>query len=850
MAQYLIKGETLVNIADAIREKSNIANVMFPEDMPSHIRSITTTSNNSDAPKDIVAEANRIVGQIIPKISNDSLTFIAMSDMHELGDNDHTDATIIERYRRANKNAGQAAKLISDKVSLDFFANLGDLAWGSSTTTTHDLVSSMVRARNYTFSVCDGVESFFTAGNHDVDSVSGFLDPEVVTGITGSYRYVDFTDKKVRVICLNTADTIDGSTGTERISGEQLKWFAESLDLSSKPDASEWNIIVLSHHPLDWGAVKPLANCLAAYLNGTTYTNTHDGIAISYDFAGKNAAKFIANFHGHTHCFKVSDINGTTVKRIAIPNACYGRNNEYGGLGNTEFGETETYNKSDNSTGKNTSFCVVSIDFDKEIIYADCFGAGYDRIISYAQEEIVTYSVTNDLTNATNNNTLTKIVDGSQYVASIIADNEYEIDSISVTMGGIDITSSVVNGNIINIASVTGDIVIMVTTVYVGDGTYTNLVTTSLDIDGVTIFNSPYGYKDGVYVSGTSSPADTNCVATGAILLTDDVEAIYIKGAKWDATNAHVRFYAGAINSLNTYAVKADGSGQHNLSAFFNVEELGDNYYKWTLTDDGKSVLVGKYYRISLVGTGENLIITHNQPISDMATEVKYYTITNTLSNVSNSNTASKVKEEDSYSATLTANEGYEINSVYITMGDVDITSSVYDSGIVNIPSVTDNIIITVTASATSTETYTNLVTTSLDYDGEGVFNSIGYMNNYYATTDAPYYKADTQGCCVTGIIPYNSNSPKTIYIKGVEFTTAKSHNRIGFFDSNRVCKTTPTVSQLASYFTITTLGTKYYKLEPIAGSAMTTWGYSGGINISAYGDGANMIVTLDEPIE
>jgi hypothetical protein len=30
----------------------------------------------------------------------------------------------------------------------------------------------------------------------------------------------------------------------------------------------------------------------------------------------------------------------------------------------------------------------------------------------------------------------------------------------------------------------------------------------------------------------------------------------------------------------------------------------------------------------------------------------------------------------------------------------------------------------------------------------------------------------------------------------------------------------------------------------------MTTWGYDGGIIISAYGNGANMIVTLDEPIE
>jgi hypothetical protein len=846
-----IQKSTMDAIATATKEKSGNSNAMFPKDIPNYIRSINTSSGYNNVPSDIVTEARRVANAMIPNISSNSVTFIAMSDMHELGDKDHSDASIIERYRRSNLNAGQGAKIISDLIPLDFFVNLGDFAWGdTSKTTTYDLISSITRARGYTSELENSVTSFFTPGNHDVKSVSGYLDPNVVTGLTSMYRYVDFSDKKVRVICLDTADTTDGTTSTERVSGEQLQWFADALDLSSKSDVNEWGIIVLSHHPLDWGVVKPLATCLSTYLSGSNYSTTHDGISISHNYTGKNGAKFIANFHGHTHCFKVADINGTTAKRVAIPNACHGRSNEYGSLGNTEFGETTTYNKTDNNTGKNTSFCLVSIDLDAEIIYAYCFGAGYDRIISYAQAEVITYSITNNLSNATNNNTETSIVEGFAYAASIMADSKYEIDSIKVVMDGVDITSSVVNGNIISIGSVTGDVVITVTTTYVGDGTYTNLVTTSLASDGVTVFNSPYGYQNGVYVSGTSSLADANCVATGAILLTDDVDAIYIKGAKWDTTNAHVRFYAGNINSLNSHTVKADGSGTHQLASYFDFEQLGTNYYKFTLTDNGKSVLVGRYYRLSLVGTGENLIVTHNEPIPDSAVEIKCYTISNTLSNVSNSNATNRVKEGEAYTATLTASDGYEISSVVVTMGSTDVTSSVYSNGVINISSVTGNIVVTATATAASTENYTNLVPTSVDYDGEGVFNDVGYKNNYYATTDAPYYKADTQGCCVTGIIPYDDKNPQTIYIKGVTFNTAKSHNRIGFFDTNRVCKTTPTVSQLASYFTITELGTNYYRLVPITGSPMTTWGYRGGINISAYGDGANMIVTLDEPIE
>jgi hypothetical protein len=152
MGEYLINGETLASIADAVREKTSITNAMFPADMPGYIRSIRTSSSDG-APDDIVAEARRVSNAMIPKIGTDAITFVAVSDMHEMGDNDNSDPAIVEKYRRANQNAGQGAKIISNLVPLDFFVNLGDLAWGSSSTTTHDLISSMVNARNYTFGV-------------------------------------------------------------------------------------------------------------------------------------------------------------------------------------------------------------------------------------------------------------------------------------------------------------------------------------------------------------------------------------------------------------------------------------------------------------------------------------------------------------------------------------------------------------------------------------------------------------------------------------------------------------------------------------------------------------------------
>ena len=127
-----------------------------------------------------------------------------MADMHEMSDGDHADATIIERYRRANRNAGQGAKLIAEKINPDFFTNLGDLTWNLSSISLHDWAQSVVKARGYTAGMEPLTECFFTPGNHDVNYSSGYQDENLVTGMIGTYRYVDLTTKKVRVICLNT----------------------------------------------------------------------------------------------------------------------------------------------------------------------------------------------------------------------------------------------------------------------------------------------------------------------------------------------------------------------------------------------------------------------------------------------------------------------------------------------------------------------------------------------------------------------------------------------------------------------------------------------------------------------
>ena len=81
-------------------------------------------------------------------------------------------------------------------------------------------------------------------------------------------------------------------------------------------------------------------------------------------------------------------------------------------------------------------------------------------------EEIVTYTITRNLTNCTSNSSVTSINEGSSHTETIIANTDFTLDgaTISVSMSGNDISSSFVDG-VLTIGSVTGDIIITVSAV-------------------------------------------------------------------------------------------------------------------------------------------------------------------------------------------------------------------------------------------------------------------------------------------------------------------------------------------------------------------------------------------------
>lgn len=95
--------------------------------------------------------------------------------------------------------------------------------------------------------------------------------------------------------------------------------------------------------------------------------------------------------------------------------------------------------------------------------------------------ETTRYTITNTLNNATTSNSAVLVDANSSYTAIIRENDGYTLDTITVTMGGTDITSSAVSGTTITISSVTGNVVITVTTTESGSSSGAGMVTDGLE---------------------------------------------------------------------------------------------------------------------------------------------------------------------------------------------------------------------------------------------------------------------------------------------------------------------------------------------------------------------------------
>lgn len=591
-----------------------------PIPVPATIRYNSLTVVQSDIPNYVRTAAETLADKVRAVQSSGTITFLAMSDAHDLLGNSDIQTGL--------RHAGMAAKIVGMLAPIDFAFHGGDATMGSSTTTRENGLAEIVEVNRWIDEAFAGVPNFRTVGNHDAlnyTTTPGFVpftDTElflrfgiynndgtaVIGSTTAGYCYRDFSTKQVRVICLNTSD--DGEDG---VSTAQQLWFCQTL--ASVP--SGYGVVILSHYPLDWGGIAPAANIVYAYYSNSSYTV--GGTTVS--FSSCNPA-YVVCFHGHTHNYLAAKLNrisnnvGTPfdVWRIATPNVCFNRNNEYGQNAGTEYfgieyGESMTYSKTADSA-EDTAFVVNVIDPTNECVHSFHYGAGRDRVVGIGAT--VYHVVTTSLTHATLTGGSSVIEDGQSYSATVSADSGYELTSVTVMHGSTNVTSTAYNSSTgaISIASVTSDITI--TAVATEIMPYTNLVPTAEDSSGNIV-----GYKDGYYASGSGKVGDftasSGFVATGGMQLPSGWQYIYVKGVPMLSNDSHERYYFGDA-SKNVYSSGGYINATNYSSQYMTITSLGTNYYRISSTHTNTTA--AKWFCMSFkASTGANLIITVDEPI-------------------------------------------------------------------------------------------------------------------------------------------------------------------------------------------------------------------------------------------
>lgn len=218
-----------------------------------------------------------------------------------------------------------------------------------------------------------------------------------------------------------------------------------------------------------------------------------------------------------------------------------------------------------------------------------------------------TYTITRNLTNCTSSSEVTSIDEGSAYTETITANNGYTLTgaTVSVTMGGADITSSYFNG-VLNISSVTGNIVITVSAVQ---------ETTEPDNPEVTLTSISATYTGGEVAVGTALTSLTGITvkATYSDGSTKTVTGYTLSGTIAEGENTITVSYGDKTTTFTVTGV-AGNSGDEGLS--YEVGYINDSGELATTNDGSHNWVLNRYdeangnVTIGYPNTAANEIVT------------------------------------------------------------------------------------------------------------------------------------------------------------------------------------------------------------------------------------------------
>lgn len=270
-------------------------------------------------------------------------------------------------------------------------------------------------------------------------------------------------------------------------------------------------------------------------------------------------------------------------------------------------------------------------------VYTEGMGSAIATVQAWVAD---TLTVTNVLTHVTTNNGTETIPSGQSYQATLTAVNGYTLGSVTVSMGGVDITATVYSSGTITIPSVTGDIVITATAVaavsslsavYTQSGSVydtdtldtlkTNLVVTATyeDSSTATIPGTDYTLS-GTLAVGTSTITVSYAGKTATFTVTVEVApipSVYELSAAtvFDGTNYIDTEYILTNQDKDfTICFEFTPNSPSNGAYIFDTSHNSSNALNFRLAQNGSG-----YYRTAIVTAGSNTItastITNNAKV-------------------------------------------------------------------------------------------------------------------------------------------------------------------------------------------------------------------------------------------
>ena len=305
------------------------------------------------------------------------------------------------------------------------------------------------------------------------------------------------------------------------------------------------------------------------------------------------------------------------------------------------------------------------------------------------------------------------------------------------------------------------------------------------------------------YIKANKALIDS--ITTSKVSVTDIINNLTTNVTNQPLSAAQGVALKNLIDALSTGKLDASALNSAITQALAEAKESGE--FKgdpYTLTENDKTLIVAQVIEslggnpiFGYVDEDNNIIVQGN--LADGTYSVKYeidnedgtvttidigelvldntvyYSITKNLTNCTLSNSATQVAEGESFGAKVTANDGYELSSVSVTMGGSAVSVS---GGSISIASVTGDIVITAVAEEVQTEIErTNFFNSSEAPAVAGRIGSDGANRtdapNSFATNYIPVHNGDIveiSGCTIVGIISgsdsyfmgcYDSNKTK-----------------------------------------------------------------------------------------